>query len=174
MKRSVLLVPALLVLAVAGCGGSSYGGSSSTATTKPAAATTATLGLGDSSLGKILVGANGRSLYLFEKDKSPVSTCNGACASEWPPFTTARKPQAGAGVDGAKLTTSRRADGKQQVVYAGRPLYYYAPDTKAGDVKGQNLNLFGAKWYVVSSTGQKVEKSSSSSNNTGSYGGGYR
>jgi predicted lipoprotein with Yx(FWY)xxD motif len=176
MKRLVLLVPAFLVLAVVGCGGgSSYGGSSSSAKTKPSSATAAALAVGNTGLGKVLIGANGRTLYLFEKDKGPASTCTGGCASVWTPFTTAGKPTAGAGADAAKLTTNRRADGKQQVVYAGHPLYYYVSDTKRGDTKGQNLNQFGADWYVVSATGQKVEKGSSSSGgaSSGSSGGGY-
>jgi predicted lipoprotein with Yx(FWY)xxD motif len=183
MKRLLFLVPPFLVLVVAGCGGSSYGGgSSSSSTTKPAAGTAATLAVGNSVLGKILTGANGRTLYLFEKDKSPASTCNGGCAGVWTPFTTTGKPKAGAGVDSAKLTTSKRSDGKQQVVYAGHPLYYFVSDTKTGDTKGQNLNEFGADWYVISTAGQKVEKSSSSSGSQGgstgsssggSSGGGY-
>jgi predicted lipoprotein with Yx(FWY)xxD motif len=94
---------------------------------------------------------------MFEKDKTPKSTCNGACAAVWTPFTTAGNPKAAAGVDPAKLTTSKRSDGKQQVVYAGQPLYYYVPDTKAGDTTGQNLDQFGAEWYVLSPAGQKVD-----------------
>jgi predicted lipoprotein with Yx(FWY)xxD motif len=155
---------AIAAVVVAGCGGggTSYGGSSSTSSgSKPAAATTATLATGSTGLGKILVGTNGRSLYMFVKDKTPMSTCNGGCASVWMPFTTTGKPKAGAGVDAAKLTTSKRADGKQQVVYAGDPLYFYVSDTKAGDTKGQNLDQFGGEWYVVSPTGKKVEASSS-------------
>jgi predicted lipoprotein with Yx(FWY)xxD motif len=172
MKRLLFLVPASLVLVAAGCGGSSYGGGSSTTTS--AAGKAATLAVGNSGLGKILTGANGRTLYLFEKDKSPVSTCTGGCAGVWTPFTTTGKPSAGAGVDSAKLATSKRSDGRQQVVYAGHPLYYFVSDAKTGDTKGQNLNEFGADWYAVSTAGQKVEKSSSSSGSQGgSSGGGY-
>jgi predicted lipoprotein with Yx(FWY)xxD motif len=162
---------ASVALAVAGCGGGSGGGASAsggsaygestTTATKPGATTSATLAVGKTSLGKILVGANGRSLYMFEKDKTPTSTCNGACAAAWTPFTTTGKPKAATGVDSAKLTTSKRADGKAQVVYAGDPLYYYAPDTQAGQTTGQNLDQFGAEWYVVSPAGQKVEGGSS-------------
>jgi predicted lipoprotein with Yx(FWY)xxD motif len=162
MRRffAVPVAAGVVALVAAGCGGgggggSAYGGSSTT--TKPAAATSATLAVGKTGLGRILVGENGRTLYLFEKDKTPKSTCNGACASVWTPFTTTGTPKAGAGVDSAKLVTSKRSDGKSQVVYAGHPLYYYAPDTKAGDTTGQKLDQFGAEWYVVSPAGQKVE-----------------
>jgi predicted lipoprotein with Yx(FWY)xxD motif len=173
MKRLLLAMPAFLVLVVAGCGGGgSYGGgSSSSSSTKPASGPAATLALGSTGLGKILTGASGRTLYLFEKDKSAVSTCNGGCASVWTPLTTTGKPNAGAGVDSAKLTTSKRSDGKQQVVYGGHPLYYFTSDTKSGDTKGQNINEFGADWYAVSAAGQKVEKKRSSSGS--SSGGGY-
>jgi predicted lipoprotein with Yx(FWY)xxD motif len=124
--------------------------------------------VGSTGLGKILVGTNSGTLYLFEKDKGPTSTCSGACASNWPPFTSAGKPKAGAGVDAAKLTTSKRSDGKLQVVYAGHPLYFFSGDTKAGDTSGQNMHAFGADWYVVDAAGQKVEKTSSSSSKSSS------
>jgi predicted lipoprotein with Yx(FWY)xxD motif len=173
MKRLVLLVPAFLALAVAGCGGGGGYGGGNNSTSKPPTAS-GTLAVAKSNLGKILVGANGRTLYLFEKDKGPTSTCNGGCARVWTPFTATGKPKAGAGVDAAKLATSKRADGKQQVVYAAHPLYYYVSDTKPGDTKGQNLDQFGAEWYVVSPSGQRVEKSASSEKTGGSYGSGYR
>ena len=158
MKRLVLLAPACLALVAAGCGGSSgYGGGSSSTKTNASSANAATLAVGNTNLGKILVGANSRSLYLFEKDKGPTSTCNGSCAAVWIPFTSSGKPQAGAGVDAAKLTTSKRSDGKQQVVYSGHPLYYFTSDAKSGDTKGQNLHAFGADWYVLTPSGKKVE-----------------
>ncbi len=167
MRRVVLFAPAFFVLAIAGCGG---GGSSSSSKTTPATTTAATqsVGLGSTSLGKILIGANGRTLYLFEKDTGPKSTCNGGCVAVWAPYTTTGKPTAASGVDSAKLTTSKRSDGKSQVVYGGHPLYYYISDTKAGDTRGQNVHSFGADWYVVSAAGQKVEKSSSSSSKSSS------
>jgi hypothetical protein len=39
------------------------------------------------------------------------------------------------------------------------PLYYYAGDTKRGQTAGQGLDQFGAEWYVLSPTGQKVDRS---------------
>jgi predicted lipoprotein with Yx(FWY)xxD motif len=100
---------------------------------------------------------NGRTLYLFEADKSPKSTCSGACAAAWPPLTTSGSATAGSGIKSAKLTTSKRSDGKLQVVYAGHPLYYYAGDTKAGQTKGQGLDQFGAEWYTLAPSGAKWE-----------------
>ena len=158
MKRLVLLVfaPALAALVVAGCGG---GGSGSTQQSKAAtgSGSAATVSLRKLNVGTALVDGQGRTLYLFEADKGPMSTCNGACASLWPPDTTSGKPKAGPGVDAAKLGTTKRSDGTLEVTYNGHPLYRYAPDTKAGEDTGQGLNQFGAKWYVLAATGSKID-----------------
>ena len=168
MKRSVALIvvgAAAVALFAAGCGGSnSYSSSSKLEQPdeRPVASNSASLSLGSTSLGKVLVGANGRTLYLFEKDTGGMSSCTGGCAAAWPPFTTTGKPSAGTGVNAAMLSVTKRPDGKSQVVYAGHPLYYYSADTKAGDTNGQGLSAFGAKWYVVSAGGSKVASSGSS------------
>jgi predicted lipoprotein with Yx(FWY)xxD motif len=178
MKRLVLLpgltrkLPTPVVVAVAvactalvaGCGGNdsnSSGGPTYGSSTASTSSGSANLKVGTTSLGKVLVGPNGHTLYLFEKDKNGQSACNGACAAVWTPFTTTGRSKASTGVDNAMLTTTKRADGKEQLVYGGHPLYYYVPDTKAGDTKGEELDQFGAEWYVVSPSGQKVEKSGS-------------
>ena len=109
-------------------------------------------------LGTFLVGPNGKTLYLFEKDKTTASTCNGACASIWPPLTTNGKPQAQAGISAAKLGTTKRNDGKIEVTYAGHPLYYYVSDTKAGQLSGEGLDQFGAKWDAVAPSGKGIDK----------------
>lgn len=119
--------------------------------------------------GKILTGGQDKTLYLFEKDKSPKSTCSGACAQAWPPMIVKGRPTAGeGGVRKDLLGTSKRSDGKMQVTYKGRPLYYYEADQKAGQTKGQGLDQFGAKWYVVAPDGKAVKKSKD-----GGGGGGY-
>ena len=48
------------------------------------------------------------------------------------------------------LTTFARPDGKMQVAINGRPLYYFAADSKAGDTTGQGV---GGKWFVATPTG---------------------
>ncbi|HEX3318216.1 MAG TPA: hypothetical protein VHR88_09365 [Solirubrobacteraceae bacterium] len=149
MKRRFLLAgaPVIAALVIAGCGGGSSGGS--TADT--------TVGLKKLDAGTALVDGRGRTLYLFEADKGDSSTCNGACATLWPPDTVAAKPKAGPGIDAAKLGTTKRSDGTLEVTYNGHPLYRYAPDTKPGEATGQGLNQFGAKWYVVGAGGAKVD-----------------
>ena len=57
--------------------------------------------------------------------------------------------RAGAGAKRSLLGTTRRADGSRQVTYAGRPLYYYVGDRKAGQILCQNVSEFGGLWLVV-------------------------
>jgi predicted lipoprotein with Yx(FWY)xxD motif len=122
----------------------------------PAAAGSA-LDVRSTPLGKILVDAKGRTLYLFEADKPNMSNCSGACLSLWPAFTSQGKPQAHGGVLATKIGTIPASGGKQQVTYNGHPLYYYAADQKPGDTTGQGLKQFGAAWYVLATTGNKID-----------------
>jgi predicted lipoprotein with Yx(FWY)xxD motif len=155
-----------VALAAAGCGGGSSGGSSSAgSSSKP------TVEAKKSALGTILTDGSGRTLYLFEKDTGPKSTCSGACASNWPPFTAGSKPSVKGGASSADVTLARRGDGKMQVVYNHHPLYFYAGDQSAGQMNGQGLNAFGAAWYVLSPAGSKVQGKASSSGGGSSSGG---
>ena len=40
----------------------------------------------------------------------------------------------------------------------GHPLYRFALDTKAGQTNGEALKKFGAEWYVLASSGKKIDK----------------
>jgi predicted lipoprotein with Yx(FWY)xxD motif len=124
--------------------------------------------VGSSSLGRILVDAHGKTLYIWAHDKGSKSTCNGDCAEYWPPLLTRGKPVAAGGAKAALLGTSRRRDGRIQVTYAGHPLYYFVQDARAGQTKGEGLTGFGGRWDPVSATGTAVRKRSDSS--AGGYG----
>lgn len=110
----------------------------------------------DTPLGKILVTGKGRTLYLFEADKTSKSTCSGPCAKAWPPLLAKTKPTAGTGVQTELLNTSTRSTGGKQVTYKGHPLYTYQGDHKRGEINGQGLTQFGAKWYVLGPDGKAV------------------
>jgi predicted lipoprotein with Yx(FWY)xxD motif len=112
----------------------------------------------DSHLGKILVDASGRTVYLFEADMGTTSSCYDACAQYWPPVLTQGAPQAGAGANASLLGTTRRKDGSMEITYAGHPLYYFLLDKQANDTNGQGLNNFGGGWDVVTPAGARVEK----------------
>jgi predicted lipoprotein with Yx(FWY)xxD motif len=149
MTHRLALLPVAAALAAAACGGPGYSTASSHG---------AKVAVRHTKLGTVLVDGRGRTLYLFEKDKGPASTCYGACASVWPPLTAAGRPVAGHGVAAGKLRTVKRHDGSSGVTYAGHPLYLYAGDTNAGDVKGQGLDQFGAEWYVLAPDGRKIDE----------------
>jgi predicted lipoprotein with Yx(FWY)xxD motif len=147
--------------------------SSGFAASRPSGAKVA---IATTSLGKILVDARGRTLYLFEKDKSGKSACNGQCAVYWPPLLTSGKPIASAGVKASLLGTTRRANGRLQVTYNHHPLYTFVQDTRKGLTKGQGLDFFGGEWYVLSPAGAKIEKeatTASSGSPSPGYGSGY-
>ena len=120
-------------------------------------------------VGKVLVDARGRTLYLRAIDTPGKSTCYGSCAAAWPPFVTAGKPRAGSGVKPALLGTAKRKDGTLQVTYAGHRLYFYGQDTKAGQILGQAT---GGIWWVLGASGQKITKTSPPPPGT-TTGGGY-
>ena len=109
-------------------------------------------------VGKYLTDANGRSVYVFMKDKKNVSTCADACAAAWPPVGASSVASTDSLVKSALVGTITRSDNRSQSTYNGMPVYYYEDDKKPGDIKGQGKNEFGGLWYVVSPSGQKITK----------------
>ena len=110
------------------------------------------------SIGHVLVGPNGHTLYMFGADHTKLSTCYTACAQNWPPLLAAGAPVAGTGVKASLLGTTKRKNGKLQVTYAGHPVYFFSFDKTAGSTKGEGLHAFGASWWALSASGAKVLK----------------
>jgi predicted lipoprotein with Yx(FWY)xxD motif len=175
-KRTLTLVSVVaLAIALAACGSSSKKNttSASSAPSKPAAAPSTTssrygsgagikVSLRKVSFGKVLVGPNSHTVYLFLKDTGTTSQCNGKCAVAWMPLTSSGQTQAGPGLNQSMFGTSKRKDGTMQVTYGGHPLYYYDDDKKPGTTEGEGKKEFGAEWYAVGADGKKVEKTGSS------------
>jgi len=160
---------ALVAAVIAGCGG---GGSQATAASGSSGAPggSSTIGVSDvGGLGKILVDSKGRTAYMFKKDTGPKSTCSGACAMEWPPVTTSGKPSTGSGASPSMVGTTKRSDGSTQVTYNGHPLYLFSGDTKPGDAGGQNVEAYGARWYVLSTAGDQVNGKATGSGGSYAY-----
>jgi predicted lipoprotein with Yx(FWY)xxD motif len=90
----------------------------------------------------VVTAENGMMVYVFDKDAGAVSACYDACAKTWPAYIAK---------DGAKKAegwaTSKRKDGAMQWTYDGKPLYFYAPDKKKGDMTGDGI---GGVWHIVS------------------------
>jgi len=146
MRKCLLVL--LVVVAAGGCSKSS-----TTTTTEPSAsaapsasamATTGSVHTAtDAKLGKILVDANGRTLYVFDKDTAGTIACTDPCTGTWPPLTVTGA-QASPSMSG--LGTVKRPDGSTQVTYKSRPLYRYSGDTKAGDTNGDGV---GGLWHAA-------------------------
>jgi predicted lipoprotein with Yx(FWY)xxD motif len=178
MTRPLTLAATATVAAalLAGCGSSSSSSSSSTAASTPASTPTqstaaststaaATPGVAvatkQSKLGTILAaGPKHLTVYLFEADKGTSSACSGACAKAWPPVTTSGEPTVSGSAVSADLGTTMRADGTKQVTYKGHPLYFFEKDEDSGDAYGQGSNAFGAGWYVLKPSGEKLDEDS--------------
>ncbi len=162
LLASAAVIP-LTALALASCGG----GGDATASSPPpktASGKAATLGVESTSLGKVLDNGQGRTLYVFQGDTGTKSNCSGACATNWPPLTSAN-PTVGKGANASMIGTTKRSDGTTQVTYNGHPLYTFSGDSNPGDTNGQGVNAFGALWYALSPAGQQV--TASPSNNGG-------
>jgi predicted lipoprotein with Yx(FWY)xxD motif len=115
-----------------------------------------TLTVHSSGFGRVLFDGRGFVLYAFGKDSSGRSACSGACAKSWPPYVVKGALRAGSGVKASLVGIIRRSNGFRQVTYAGRPLYFYIGDTKAGQIRCQNVSEFGGLWLVVRPTGRLV------------------
>ena len=152
-------------VALAGCGDDDEEPSRSKAATPPPAEATAeqkkgpatrgtAITLGDSDFGRMLFNSKRQAIYIFENDPKGKTVCYGECAEAWPPVLTAGRPQARDGVRQALLGTVRRRDGKRQVTYAGKPLYFYAHEGP-GEVRCHNVDLNGGLWWVVGPDGKR-------------------
>lgn len=178
-QMAAMLTAVVTFGALAACG--SNGSAAAPATTSSASASThassggtVTIDTATGSDGTYLTDSSGRALYLWVADKNGKSTCNGACASAWPPLTTTGHATAGSGVKSSELGTVSRSGGATQVTYDGHPLYYFAGDQGAHQVNGQGSDGFGAKWWLVAPSGAAITTTGSAASTSASAGGGYQ
>ena len=113
-----------------------------------------TITVGDSQFGSMLFDARKQAIYIFQRDPEGRSVCYGDCAEAWPPVLTKGRPRAGEGTKASLLGSVRRRDGKLQVTYAGKPLYFYAHEGP-GQVLCHNVDLNGGLWWVVGPDGRR-------------------
>jgi predicted lipoprotein with Yx(FWY)xxD motif len=113
-----------------------------------------TLTVHSSRYGKALFDGRGFVLYAFTRDHRR-SACYGACAKAWPPYFAPKAMfRVGPGVNRALLGTVKRRNGRRQVTYAGRPLYYYVGDNGPGVIRCQNVVEYGGRWLLVRPNGK--------------------
>jgi predicted lipoprotein with Yx(FWY)xxD motif len=131
----------------------------------PAKLSTATAG----NFGKIVVDGTGRSLYVYDLDTAnpSKSNCDGSCAALWPPLPAGTGTPQVSGVAASLVGTVTRSDGTKQLTLAGSPLYYFANDSKAGDVNGQAVD---GTWWVIGANGKKITTKASVNNSSSNSG----
>ena len=153
------LISVALVMVAAACGGggtkvSSAAGQPATGAAtnqgSPSGSTPATvLKMTNANFGPILTNAKGFVLYTYTADKPGGVGCTGSCLKLWPPLLLppgVTHPIAGPGVSG--LGTFVRPEGTE-VTYQGLPLYTYLPDTRPGQVTGQDVVDSGGTWILA-------------------------
>lgn len=118
-----------------------------------------TLTVSDSRYGRILFDGKGFALYAFTRDPRGKSACSGACAAAWPPYLVAKAAAPGKDTQARLLGITRRTDGKLQVTYAGRPLYYYVGERSPRQILCQNVSEYGGLWLVARPNGTLVRRS---------------
>jgi predicted lipoprotein with Yx(FWY)xxD motif len=123
MRRSLAILAAVAIVAIAGC--STYGSGSSVAAPPTKI------------MDGVLTNSAGMTLYTFDKDAagSGKSTCNGPCATNWPPLLAATDAKSS-----GDYTIITRDEGARQWAYKGKPLYLWIKDSKPGDRTGDGFN----------------------------------
>jgi predicted lipoprotein with Yx(FWY)xxD motif len=145
----VVVIAAVVAVIAATAGGS-------TKKSQPPVAASSAISVKQTSVGKVLTDANGRALYLFAGDKPGVSKLSAAGLAVWPAFSSATPPKATGGAVAGQIGTATGSGGGTQITYNGHPLYYFVGDHSPGQIHGQALNEFGARWYVLSATGATI------------------
>ncbi len=91
----------------------------------------------------------GEALFYSEQDKDGVSNCSGSCAEEFPPVIALPSAQ-----PAGDWTLFKRADGSQQWVYQGKPLYRFAAESQFNEIVN---NLVRAQVRAEDSEGGSFE-----------------
>lgn len=110
-------------------------------------------------LGRVLVDAQDRTLYLYVPDQRGKSRCTGFCARQWPPLLAAEDTEGvrfGPGVDRALVGSIRRSGGGRQLTYNGWPLYTWRLDSRPGEASGEGEDM--GLWFAVSPSGHALTR----------------
>jgi predicted lipoprotein with Yx(FWY)xxD motif len=152
-SRVLLLGMPVAAALVAACGSAP---TSRAALGTPATANPPTVRTSQTSVGTVLVGPSGRTLYILVGDQGKEGTCSGGCQAVWPPVTVAsRSPRAGSGV-AAPLSTAPAGGGTLQLTVSGEPVHYYVGDTSAGLANGEGISSDGGTWYALQPSGRPL------------------
>jgi predicted lipoprotein with Yx(FWY)xxD motif len=183
MRRAQLALVVGAAITLAACGSSggktSVGAGATPSTATPDRAGEVVKAANVTSVGAVLVDADGMTLYTLKKGSTPVP-CTGQCPTVWPPLLLASGTTTAVGAPGITgLGTKAEAAGTQ-VTAAGAPLYRFSGDQAPGDANGDGIVKFGGVWHVVAAPDGAVAATPTTQapapttpTTTSSYGGGY-
>jgi len=141
MKRMIILSALTGVLALTGCSTLKNVVGQDDSGMHEAHSTNANTAPVTSKNGVLVDSANHMTLYTYDKDSMNKSDCGKVCLVAWPAFMAPSDAKAS-----GKFAPFKREDGKYQWAMNGKPLYFYANDTKSGDKNGDDK--FDV-WHVV-------------------------
>jgi predicted lipoprotein with Yx(FWY)xxD motif len=158
-RRLAPLVSLLaLSLALGACGGddeSSPASGAPAAETAPAeSATVRTLDL--PGFGNVLAAKSGDPVLVHTGDPAGGSSCTGRCAREFRPLEPDGEPTAGPGTEAELLSSFRRDDGTEQVLYDDKALYTHIGP---GSISGAGTESYGGTWLLVEPSGDEIRGS---------------
>jgi predicted lipoprotein with Yx(FWY)xxD motif len=98
------------------------------------------------------------SLYVFMGDAPNSSKCTAQCASKWIPFAAPynfsfSEIERSGRIRWDLIGYIIREDGRRQVTYNNRPLYFYTFDKSPENTLGHGIRDFGEMWYLISPEG---------------------
>ena len=126
----------------------------------PGSADEPSVRVAETKLGRILVNGPGAHPLPVHEGSWGEERVQPPVSQVWPPATVSGVPTAGPGVAAAKLTTTRGADHRRQLVYNGHPLYTLTADVRPGQIDSEG---FLGTWLVVSAAGNRIGKLTKSS-----------
>jgi predicted lipoprotein with Yx(FWY)xxD motif len=93
----------------------------------------------------------GRTLYRLKPETTRHLLCTSPiCLAVWPPFTVPSKSRKIKLPRGLRGSVGFLRRGRTfQVTLNEHPLYRFAPDTRAGQAKGQRITSFGGTWFAI-------------------------
>ena len=115
----------------------------------------ATVALGESALGDVLVDESGLTLYVFNNDTPGASVCTEGCAEAWPPRDRSRRdrrrrrPRRSVCSPRSTAATARCSSRSTASRCTASPA-----TPRAGDVNGQGV---GEVWFVAAPDGSGIE-----------------
>jgi len=149
MKKSLnIVVASVAAFVMIGC--SDTNDSNNSVNTKKASA----LGTSDREVNYLVDLASGKSLYTFDKDGLDTSNCDADCRKIWPIFT---------GSNTASTDIQVFDTNTSHLAYRQHPMYFFASDSVAGDVKGDNVKNVWHLIYALDATNDTQTKFSQSS-----------